>query len=720
MHKTPSSEQQAVIDAISTTPADTIIRVTAVAGSGKTTCALFIANAYPSKNILLLTYNRFLSDESAERAKGLDNITFMTFHAFAGRVYGSVVNDDVRLLRHNESSPINVIAEYDVIIFDEFQDMTPSLFGFVSRIMHAVPNAKYIILGDERQCIYQYNGADERYMRFFGDIVSRNIVDMTLSVTYRVPSGIVNFVNKCLVAKDDAAKLIAAKDGDKPVYIWDDDKENTTGHVIDFVDRLICDGYYEPDDIFIIAASAKNKAKEKDRQSKLSLPVIIANKLSERGHLIFFSVDEYAADVDCMKGKIVVSSIHKTKGRERKLVILVGMDSSYLTYYNKDYLHREGVVMDDGSVIAPNEVYVACTRASDMLVIVSNGKLPTFFRDLRGNITPYTSVHNEPYSPIRDDKSNIAVTDLVATLPSTVKRTIMDEVLSVEYGTGPFVFDDDQTCDFKKMRLACKSKQSSRRKSYIEQVADINGIASTLEADRQVNKVPYKRTEVLTRAVDIQSKNRGHIYRRTQITSEDWISLETISALGARINNRIPIGICEDEVSKENWNGPKHYLRGRIDIIYGDDIYEIKTTKDITYDHILQVAVYRWMFEEKEEAIYHETDRSVSFKKGRKKYIGYKQTRNCIVDVNGVLWNVDDVTGITTISRDPPKPMGRTVVYNCLTDEHAIVTILDMKRFGELITQKIITASDEEFICRATEIYKSRDPSPPQDIHAEQ
>jgi DNA helicase IV len=63
----PSSEQYNIINSLIT---DNIV-VNAVAGSGKTTLALLIASAFPRKNILLITYNRKLKEETREKIKTL-------------------------------------------------------------------------------------------------------------------------------------------------------------------------------------------------------------------------------------------------------------------------------------------------------------------------------------------------------------------------------------------------------------------------------------------------------------------------------------------------------------------------------------------------------------------------------------------------------------------------------------------------------------------------
>ena len=71
---------------------------------------------------------------------------------------------------------------------------------------------------------------------------------------------------------------------------------------------------------------------------------------------------------------MVFSSIHQSKGSERKYCILFGFDDSYNKYYNKH----------ESPYICPNTLYVACTRASEeLLLIQSNDCKPLEFLDYK-------------------------------------------------------------------------------------------------------------------------------------------------------------------------------------------------------------------------------------------------------------------------------------------------------------------------------------------------
>ena len=63
--------------------------VDAVAGSGKTTTNLYVAKQLRSQNILLLTYNARLKDETRNKVKinGLTNLEVHSYHSFCVKHY---------------------------------------------------------------------------------------------------------------------------------------------------------------------------------------------------------------------------------------------------------------------------------------------------------------------------------------------------------------------------------------------------------------------------------------------------------------------------------------------------------------------------------------------------------------------------------------------------------------------------------------------------------
>jgi superfamily I DNA/RNA helicase len=195
----PSDEQIAVVEAL---VEGKNVKVDAVAGSGKTTAVLLSASKLASKRFLLLTYNARLKFESRSKAKAmsLNNIEVHTFHSMGHMYYAKCANDDDmrRLLRVNIH--YSRLFRYDIIIIDEAQDMTPLHCKFVHKLFadNREENSQLMVIGDNRQCIYEYLGADERHLVLANAGVfysGREWKSLSLKTSYRNTGNIVSFVN---------------------------------------------------------------------------------------------------------------------------------------------------------------------------------------------------------------------------------------------------------------------------------------------------------------------------------------------------------------------------------------------------------------------------------------------------------------------------------------------------------------------------------------------
>jgi len=158
--------------------------VDSVAGSGKTTTNLFIAQYYKNKDILLLTYNKKLKMETRDRVRDL-NITNMevhSYHSFCVKYYKRDCFTDygiIYILKNNTKRLKRY--KYDIIILDEAQDITPNYYELVCKIYkdNNNYNCKLCILGDKYQNIYAFNKADERFITYAPQLFNYNNIAFT-------------------------------------------------------------------------------------------------------------------------------------------------------------------------------------------------------------------------------------------------------------------------------------------------------------------------------------------------------------------------------------------------------------------------------------------------------------------------------------------------------------------------------------------------------------
>ncbi len=394
--------------------------VDAVAGSGKTTTIIQIAEVNPEKRILALLYNRALAEESRARI-GHSNIEIRTIHSAAGNCYRVPCMDD----RGIQNILLNKLpfsaGKYDLIIVDEAQDLTVILVRFLRKLISDSSATQLVFMGDYMQCIYRFNEADERFLTmadtFFPGIARTPVtggqttsgcewVRLPLTETYRCTIPVVNFLNNCLL---NDQRLVSKKISlTKPDYLVCD--AFACGQDIN---RRINDYIREGNRLEDIAILSFSISGEKTPLAK------IANYLTSVGKPIYKPNDDYSSvrDDRLLEGKIVISTFHQFKGRQRKMIIVVGFDEGFYVC-NKD-APRE---------FCPNLLYVAATRSLDRLILIhhrTHGALPFLnltklfdFANVIGAPRPGTS---KP-PPVR--AKTFAVTDLIKFLPHSFLETI--------------------------------------------------------------------------------------------------------------------------------------------------------------------------------------------------------------------------------------------------------------------------------------------------------
>ena len=167
---------------------------------------------------------------------------------------------------------------------------------------------------------------------------------------------------------------------------------------------------YQPEDIFILAPSIKSgKTPVRVLENKLKtiLPDI---------NIFIPTSDEEKIDQKVVDGKIVFSSFHQVKGLERKVVLVYNVDDSYFTFYKKN--------IDPSTFV--NELYVAFTRASEILVLIHNeSNLPLQFLDERVIRKLTTYIDSDVNGKIITLKKN----KLIPTAVTDITRHINDDVV---------------------------------------------------------------------------------------------------------------------------------------------------------------------------------------------------------------------------------------------------------------------------------------------------
>ena len=337
----------------------------AVAGSGKSTTILSLAKDMPEKRILQMTYNATLRKEIQQKvaARKIRNLEVHTFHSFAVKYYLNSAHTDtgIRRIMQKDMPPRQPIPNYDIVVLDEAQDMSFLYFQFMTKATLDMASIfQLFVLGDFMQGIYEFKGADVRSILFASQIWKSHpglktpeFRECTLNTSYRVTRQIAEFVNKAMLGEE---RLIAQKDGPPVLYLKHRIKSLELMTMFQ-INTWIAAGA-SPGDIFVLGASVK-KVTSNIRKME--------NMLVEKGIPCFVPMlDTESLDDRVIEGKVVFSTFHSVKGRERPYVIVMGFDQSY-------FYIAKNLPVDK----CPNTLYVACTRATHQLVLLERGEYQT-------------------------------------------------------------------------------------------------------------------------------------------------------------------------------------------------------------------------------------------------------------------------------------------------------------------------------------------------------
>jgi len=601
-----SLEQQCIID--STLNSKNVI-IDAVAGSGKTTTILHIAKAFldkdiqdmrDKKSILLITYNSKLKIETRQKKIlfNLSNIEIHSYHSFGYKYYDPNCQTDagiINLLKDKSAMSIKQFR-YDMIILDELQDMSPLYYEFALKLISDMQNKNQLttniqicLFGDKFQSIYKFNNADNRYLihaeQLF-NFVNGDFENFCLSQSFRLTSNMANFINHCLLGSE---RIIAKKTNNKPVkYIISNTFDTLNNKICAEIELQL--KHYNPTDIFILAPSLKNTTTNPIR--------IIANSLAASNIPIYVpGGDDDKIDEQIIKGKVCFLTFHQSKGLERPVSVVYNFDESYFKYYSRNLDQTQ----------CPNELYVAVTRASELLILVhhyANDFLPFLKSDILEDWADVLVYRNIKYSDpnkakINDKKNDISVTDIT----KKIKSNILDLVKS--------------NLKIKQLKKATVQivipTIIEQQNGLYENVSEITGTVipayfeylrtnSLILAEDKTMTQPSKKTKMgmdnlLKIATEYCARRSGLNYKLKQIDNYNWLSRSILNRCVKRLDKHIsPDAIFEVEVSNFEVIANKKLL-GCIDCIDKNIIWEFKCVKSLSTEHYIQLALYGYMYE---------------------------------------------------------------------------------------------------------------------------
>ncbi|QYT01979.1 DNA helicase [Trichoderma simmonsii] len=547
-------------------------------------------------------------------------------------LFGTVVPDDAKLLElikeavNRNELPEGDFEPFDIIVLDEFQDCDELLYWVVTCFIRVNTQkrgdrpAHLVILGDERQSIYRFRGADHRYLtqapELLGPISSDPFVELPLSESFRLSNETVRFINKTFLGGD--SYMTSSKSGPKPIVFRYSRRDiNALAKKLAALIKQ-----YGAENSAIIAPSVRKKK-----------PVIkLANILNNRYGIPVAEPIDYDSPVDkkALDGKLSISTIHAFKGRERDLVILLGIDASFFKYFGRD--------LPDNT--CPNEVFVALTRAVEQLVLV---------HDENERLMPFVSVDNlyetaevinmtseearivSPNAPGRalqfglELPAEVNVTDMARyvrgeRLEEIIQRDLRTQELSGSLSEEEHIRMRDVVC-------------SDPVKGFYEAVGDINALvvlaafqhaitgaatlfgSKTQVTDDKPSIYTNRQISWLCRhACEYQARNSGYLPRYLQMKNHDfsWINLRDLVRAQNRLQSELggSASNLKFEVDVKRYlvvDKRETLLYGRADVVTAptisedgeiesvESVWEIKFVSRLSNEHIVQACTYAYL-----------------------------------------------------------------------------------------------------------------------------
>lgn len=621
------------------------IIIQAAAGTGKTTSSIAIPYFAPKDRFLLLTFNNELCGNTKHRVEfdwGLDNTDVYTFHGFMNRYFGTCRNDiDLYdLLAKPGLKPKVKMPRWARVCLDEFQDANYGIYAISQLILYwqhqlyppaklACPPTQLVIMGDTLQCLYEYSGADRRFITLAHLIYNRSIeklapkfTKLALTQTFRCTRAMVDFINRVMLGYP---KMTSVKQGIKPQL-----------HICNIFDIT------EKHPLFRLVISLIKKAKGDYGQIAIISPAVrnnqtisrLANLLTAKGVPLYISANETDTKNEkrLSQGKLVITSVHKSKGREWPYVIVLGFDDYYENRANKDSEstdEQQNRAERQKPVTCPDIAYVAVSRAETELHLVQhymNG-LPGYIN--RAELPQFVDIQEHTKRPI--NKSPTIGQKPVIYKASEISRHMDISVIRQAIRRlGLLTLNPAGEGE----QIIATPNEFVAPDGTVEDISAINGVAVPVWYECHFRRKSPEILGMITRMLgsdigrlfakyynpDWQTKSSkpneytvrdvlqmsnlyiglrdGYLYlcRQMESANWDWISVAQLNESARRINEVIqrlvPESAGQQKLEFEKTcSNPKNHICGSIDLYTAMTVFEFKFKSAMATEDILQTAI---------------------------------------------------------------------------------------------------------------------------------
>jgi len=322
------------------------VKVVAVPGAGKSRVLLEACKTHTKGVVIILAYNHDLCEETKLKLaeNNLDDrVICLTFHGLATYCIMPAY-DDMSLfdaIEGVESGEIEVdkYLHVSAVLIDESQDFRPSFLRLLRLVLKTPSDVQYLNVGDPRQMLYTYDNEDPADLKYLNNpeqyfISSRDWKTIEFFKTHRLTESMAKVVSQIFNVNIVSAK---ANQTCRPVVLYTTNLWKTGPLIYDIVKK------YKKEEICILVPKKKNNGPLKT----------LVNFLSKCGIYIYLHGFD-GQDSRIKKNKLCISTWHASKGTERRIVIVFGINND----------------------VEQNPFFVAVTRAFEQLILVQDEENP--------------------------------------------------------------------------------------------------------------------------------------------------------------------------------------------------------------------------------------------------------------------------------------------------------------------------------------------------------
>lgn len=363
------------------------------------------------------TYTENSSDPEKVR---LHRIALATFENYLAALHSPkldfnlMMSEASNLLRATANTPGPILARtapLKLILIDEYQDFSQLFLNLVQSLRLTCPTARLFAVGDDWQAINRFAGSDVEYFTNFTQYFPEDAVNIPLMTNYRSCRRIVENANEYMLANYDPKASRATAFNRHPGKIIRQNPEKTRFDSGDIYEDALSDARYQialaratspqnhPANIQNSVTNPQNPAKISSAAAKLlktTYRILRHNRhkgilLLHRHNFTTFpgitletfrqalgllAVEEGIMDAETFVRQVRALTIHKSKGLEAEVVILLEANRDLILGHHPDAdlwtLFGDSLTTEKSD--QHRLLYVAMTRAKQKLYILSSDR----------------------------------------------------------------------------------------------------------------------------------------------------------------------------------------------------------------------------------------------------------------------------------------------------------------------------------------------------------